>query len=161
MNKEQSVLLLVDIQPDFMPGGALAVEDGDQILPTVRELMLADRFGLQVATRTGIPPVISRSPAAIAGVNRWRPSNCTVTIKPYGRITVSRALPVRHCTRNCPGKKYRPLSARVWTPKAIPTVAFVITGMPAKSVLGRDWPDTCGNGVLAISMSVVWPVTSV
>lgn len=56
MNKEQSVLLLVDIQPDFMPGGALAVEDGDQILPTVRELMLADLFGLQVATQDWHPP---------------------------------------------------------------------------------------------------------
>lgn len=31
-------LLLVDIQNDFLPGGALAVPDGDQIIPVVNDL---------------------------------------------------------------------------------------------------------------------------
>jgi nicotinamidase/pyrazinamidase len=31
-------LLLIDLQPDFMPGGALAVAGGDKILPTVNAL---------------------------------------------------------------------------------------------------------------------------
>jgi len=35
-----SVLLLVDIQHDFLPGGALAVPYGDHILPVVEELIL-------------------------------------------------------------------------------------------------------------------------
>lgn len=56
MNAEQSALLLVDIQPDFMPGGALAVEEGDSILPLVRELMESGRFKLQVATQDWHPP---------------------------------------------------------------------------------------------------------
>jgi nicotinamidase/pyrazinamidase len=31
-------LLLIDLQPDFMPGGALAVAGGDEILPTINAL---------------------------------------------------------------------------------------------------------------------------
>lgn len=43
------VLLLVDIQNDFLPGGALAVKEGDKIIPTVNELQ--PYFELVVATQ--------------------------------------------------------------------------------------------------------------
>lgn len=46
-------LILVDIQPDFMPGGALAVPEGDAILPAVRSLI--DRHDLVVATQDWHP----------------------------------------------------------------------------------------------------------
>lgn len=49
-------LLLVDIQPDFMPGGALPVAGGDVIVDGVRHLMASDRFALQVATQDWHPP---------------------------------------------------------------------------------------------------------
>lgn len=39
---KKTALMLVDIQYDFLPGGALAVTDGDKILPVVYDLM--DRF---------------------------------------------------------------------------------------------------------------------
>ncbi|HRY16493.1 MAG TPA: bifunctional nicotinamidase/pyrazinamidase [Candidatus Competibacteraceae bacterium] len=55
MNHQHAVLLLVDIQPDFMPGGALAVEGADKIVEPVRRLMESDRFGLQVATQDWHP----------------------------------------------------------------------------------------------------------
>ncbi|MEO0896026.1 MAG: bifunctional nicotinamidase/pyrazinamidase [Bacteroidota bacterium] len=42
-------LILVDIQNDFVPGGALAVKDGDQIIPFVNELQ--KDFELIVATQ--------------------------------------------------------------------------------------------------------------
>lgn len=42
-------LLLVDIQNDFLPGGALEVKQGDQIIPTVNELQ--PYFELVVATQ--------------------------------------------------------------------------------------------------------------
>lgn len=42
-------LLLIDIQNDFMPGGALAVSGGDAIIPIVNELM--PQFDLIVATQ--------------------------------------------------------------------------------------------------------------
>lgn len=56
MKPKNAVLLLVDIQPDFMPGGALAVETGNEILSPVRQLMESDRFELQVATQDWHPP---------------------------------------------------------------------------------------------------------
>ncbi|MCT6872188.1 MAG: nicotinamidase, partial [Bartonella sp.] len=32
-------LIVIDVQNDFLPGGALAVPEGDLILPTVRALI--------------------------------------------------------------------------------------------------------------------------
>ncbi|MCF7805578.1 MAG: bifunctional nicotinamidase/pyrazinamidase [Candidatus Marinimicrobia bacterium] len=37
--KNGDALIVVDMQNDFMPGGALAVEDGDSIIPGVNKLM--------------------------------------------------------------------------------------------------------------------------
>ncbi|MGH7587954.1 MAG: nicotinamidase [Gemmatimonadota bacterium] len=51
----QSALLVVDIQPDFLPGGALPVEHGDEILKPVADLMRSDRFRLQIATQDWHP----------------------------------------------------------------------------------------------------------
>ncbi len=42
-------LILVDIQYDFLPGGALAVAQGDTVIPVAN--MLQDRFELIVATQ--------------------------------------------------------------------------------------------------------------
>lgn len=46
-------LILVDIQNDFMPGGALAVPHGDQIVPLINELQKS--FSLVVATQDWHP----------------------------------------------------------------------------------------------------------
>lgn len=51
---ETDVLLVVDVQPDFMPGGALPVPDGDAVLPVVNCLLAA--FGHAVATQDWHPP---------------------------------------------------------------------------------------------------------
>ena len=53
---DRAVLLLVDIQPDFVPGGALPVEGGDEILEPVARLMEEGPFRLQVATQDWHPP---------------------------------------------------------------------------------------------------------
>jgi nicotinamidase/pyrazinamidase len=50
---DQDVLLVVDLQVDFMPGGALAVEDGDAIVPLVNSL--ARRFADVVVTQDWHP----------------------------------------------------------------------------------------------------------
>jgi len=47
------VLLLVDIQNDFVPGGALAVPDGDQVISVANALI--PRFELVVATKDWHP----------------------------------------------------------------------------------------------------------
>ncbi|SIT86327.1 bifunctional nicotinamidase/pyrazinamidase [Pontibacter indicus] len=46
-------LLLIDIQNDFLPGGALAVAEGDQIIPIVNQLH--DHLDLVVATQDWHP----------------------------------------------------------------------------------------------------------
>jgi nicotinamidase/pyrazinamidase len=51
---ERDVLLVVDVQNDFMPGGALAVPDGDGILPVVNAL--ARQFANVVLTQDWHPP---------------------------------------------------------------------------------------------------------
>ena len=48
-------LLIIDFQNDFVPGGALPVEEGDAIAPRVRELLDSGRFDLVVATRDWHP----------------------------------------------------------------------------------------------------------
>lgn len=55
VNHDRSALLLVDIQPDFLPGGALPVADGDAILDGVRALMQSGLFGVEVATQDWHP----------------------------------------------------------------------------------------------------------
>ncbi len=47
-------LVVVDVQNDFLPGGALAVKDGDAVLEPIRALL--PRFELVVATQDWHPP---------------------------------------------------------------------------------------------------------
>lgn len=47
-------LILIDIQYDFLPGGALAAPRGDEILPVARELI--DKAELVVASQDWHPP---------------------------------------------------------------------------------------------------------
>jgi len=56
IDREKTALLLVDLQPDFMPGGALPVPGGEGILAPIRALMDRDLFGLYVATQDWHPP---------------------------------------------------------------------------------------------------------
>jgi nicotinamidase/pyrazinamidase len=49
-------LLVIDVQNDFTPGGALAVPDGDDVLPRINELIDSGRFDLVIATRDWHPP---------------------------------------------------------------------------------------------------------
>ena len=56
VDRDRSALILVDIQPDFLPGGNLPVEDGDEILDGVEELMESGLFGVQAATQDWHPP---------------------------------------------------------------------------------------------------------
>ncbi len=47
-------LILVDLQNDFCPGGALPVKEGDQIIPLINHVQ--KRFDLVVATQDWHPP---------------------------------------------------------------------------------------------------------
>ena len=46
-------LIIVDVQNDFIPGGALAVPEGDQVVPIINEMLY--KFDLVVATQDWHP----------------------------------------------------------------------------------------------------------
>jgi nicotinamidase/pyrazinamidase len=49
------MLLIVDVQNDFLPGGALAVPAGDEVITPINELAADERFALTIATRDWHP----------------------------------------------------------------------------------------------------------
>ena len=51
--KEKDALVIVDVQNDFCPGGALAVPDGDKVVPVINKLM--DGFPVVVASKDWHP----------------------------------------------------------------------------------------------------------
>lgn len=53
---DRTALLVVDLQPDFLPGGALPIPDADAILAPLRHLMDSGRFPLIVAAQDWHPP---------------------------------------------------------------------------------------------------------
>ncbi len=52
--RDHDVLLIVDVQNDFCPGGSLGVSDGDAVVPVVNRL--AGSFARTVATQDWHPP---------------------------------------------------------------------------------------------------------
>lgn len=48
-----NALIIVDVQNDFLPGGALAVDEGDTIIPVINELQ--NDFDLVIATQDWHP----------------------------------------------------------------------------------------------------------
>ncbi|WP_108470352.1 nicotinamidase [Rhodanobacter thiooxydans] len=50
-----AALIVVDVQPDFMPGGTLACHEGDAIVPGIDALLRARRFRHVVATQDWHP----------------------------------------------------------------------------------------------------------
>jgi nicotinamidase/pyrazinamidase len=54
MAKVKNCLIITDIQNDFCPGGALAITEGDKIIPLVNTL--AEKFDKVVATQDWHPP---------------------------------------------------------------------------------------------------------
>jgi nicotinamidase/pyrazinamidase len=54
IDRAHDILGLVDVQPTFMPGGELAVADGDAVVPVINKL-LAERFDHAFATQDWHP----------------------------------------------------------------------------------------------------------
>lgn len=53
---DQRALIVVDLQPDFMPGGPLACEGGDELASDIAGAMASGHFGHVVATQDWHPP---------------------------------------------------------------------------------------------------------
>ena len=85
-------LLLIDLQPDFMPGGALAVQGGDEILPLINTL--AARFDHVLLTQDWHPPQHISFASAHPGQ------------QPYAQIAAAygpQTLWPDHCLQHSPG----------------------------------------------------------
>jgi nicotinamidase/pyrazinamidase len=92
VTSEQDVLLVVDVQNDFMPGGALAVTAGVEILPVVNAL--ARRFANVVLTQDWHP----RGHISFASSHPGRQPFDRIRL-PYGEQIL---WPV-HCVQGTPG----------------------------------------------------------
>src|SRR3990172_3561206 len=82
---KDSALILVDVQNDFCPGGALPVPNGDEVVPVL------NRY-IQEFESAKAPVIATRD---------WHPSD-HCSFKPLGGIW-----PV-HCVQNSPGAEFHP-----------------------------------------------------
>jgi nicotinamidase/pyrazinamidase len=93
---DRDVLLVVDIQNDFCPGGGLAVPRGDEVVAPINRV--ARRFKHVVLTQDWHP----RGHQSFASAHPGR--------KPYDTITVaygSQILWPDHCVQGTPGAEFR------------------------------------------------------
>lgn len=93
---DRDLLLVVDIQNDFCPGGALAVDDGHAVVPVANNLITA--FPHVVLTQDWHPKDHFSFASAYAGKKPYD------TIEaPYG----TQVLWPDHCVQGTPGAKFR------------------------------------------------------
>ena len=97
MRPAAEALIVIDVQNDFCPGGALAVAGGDQIIPRINALM--DEFQTVVLTQDW-HPVNHASFAA----NHSGAAPFSLTEMPYGPQVL---WPV-HCVQGTPGAAFHP-----------------------------------------------------
>lgn len=93
----RDVLLVVDVQVDFLPGGALAVPDGDRVIAPINRLI--DRFPHVVLTQDWHPP----GHVSFAASHPGRAPFDTVT-----GASGPRVLWPEHCVRGTPGAALAP-----------------------------------------------------
>jgi nicotinamidase/pyrazinamidase len=92
MRNADEVLLVIDVQNDFMPNGALAVAHGDEVVPVINRL--ARGFSHVVLTQDWHPASHVSFAANHAGRNAFE-----MLTLPYGEQVL---WPV-HCVQNTPG----------------------------------------------------------
>ena len=97
MNPDTQALIVIDLQNDFCPGGALAVAGGDEIVAPINALM--DRFPVVVLTQDWHPKGHSSFASSYAGAAPFS----TVQM-PYGEQT----LWPDHCIQGTEGAAFHP-----------------------------------------------------
>jgi len=96
MNSDRA-LILVDLQNDFVPGGALAVRDGDAVIPVANRIQPA--FDLIVASRDWHP----RDHGSFAANHPGKRVGDVIDLNGLPQIL----WPV-HCVENTPGAEFVP-----------------------------------------------------
>ncbi|SOC07439.1 nicotinamidase/pyrazinamidase [Rhodobacter sp. JA431] len=97
MTEPRDALIVIDIQNDFCPGGALAVAGGDEILPQVNAMM--GQFPVRVLTQDWHPENHSSFAANHQGAEPFSEIDM-----PYGKQTL---WPV-HCVQGSEGADFHP-----------------------------------------------------
>jgi nicotinamidase/pyrazinamidase len=100
LNHETNALLVIDVQNDFCPGGALAVADADAIVPTINAL--GTRFNHVVLTQDWHP----RGHISFASTHPG--------VQPYTDVDVAygrQALWPEHCVQGTHGADFHPALA--------------------------------------------------
>jgi nicotinamidase/pyrazinamidase len=95
----RAALILVDVQPDFMPGGALACHEGDAIVPGINRLLKRRAFRHVVATQDW-------HPAGHVSFASSHPGR-----EPFERIPLyghAQTLWPEHCVQDTPGAELHP-----------------------------------------------------
>lgn len=96
INRETDALIVIDIQNDFCPGGALAVTDGHTIIPGV--IAVAEKFDTVVLTQDWHP----KAHASFASTHGQAPFSTTQLA--YGEQT----LWPDHCVQGSEGAAFHP-----------------------------------------------------
>jgi len=95
MRPANQALIVIDVQNDFCPGGALAVAEGDEIIPRINALM--HEFHVRVLTQDWHPPLHSSFAASHPGAEPF-----SLTEMPYGPQVL---WPV-HCVQSTEGAEF-------------------------------------------------------
>ncbi|SDR95368.1 bifunctional nicotinamidase/pyrazinamidase [Christiangramia echinicola] len=90
-----NALVIIDVQNDFMPGGALAVPNGDEIVPIINDLQA--KFELVIATQDWHPAGHASFASTHEEVNEFE------VIKLDG---LDQVLWPEHCIQNSEGAKF-------------------------------------------------------
>ncbi len=94
---DEDLLLIIDVQNDFCPGGALAVNGGDAVVPVINRL--AGHFDHVALTQDWHPPGHSSFATSHPGAKPFESINM-----PYGRQT----LWPDHCVQGTQGAAFHP-----------------------------------------------------
>ena len=97
MTAQNDALIVIDVQNDFCPGGALAVNEGDQVVPIINA-MLGD-FAVKVFTQDWHPAGHSSFASGHAGNDPF-----SVIDMPYG----AQVLWPDHCVQGTAGAEFHP-----------------------------------------------------
>jgi nicotinamidase/pyrazinamidase len=112
----KDALVIVDVQNDFCPGGALAVERGDEVVPRLNAYI--DKF-----TQAGLPVFATRD---------WHPEK-TIHFKAYGGEWPP------HCIQGSKGAEFR-------SDLRLPASAIIVTTGAAPDEDGYSGFDGRGEG---------------
>jgi nicotinamidase/pyrazinamidase len=95
--RDDDVLVIIDVQNDFCPGGALAVADGDAVVPVINRL--AGRFDHVVLTQDWHPSGHSSFATSHPG---------SVPFETIGTAYGQQTLWPDHCVQGTPGAAFHP-----------------------------------------------------